>query len=146
MKVKINIFSQKHKTLTDPIHPIWIPHSYLDTIEASKVQQSVLEHAPVTRGQNKAIPVEPLGIFRVVLHDLVIEHVTHWGASHGETRVAGIGLLDGVDGEEADRVDGFLHERDVGGGLLGGLNRNGGAHMGSAATEGEGRCGRGGAE
>lgn len=110
------------------------------------MKQSVLKHAPVTRGQNKAIPVEPLRIFRVVLHDLVVEHVTHWGASHGETRVAGIRLLDGVDGEEADRVDGLFYQRDVRGGLLDGLNRNGGTHMGGAAAEGEGGRGRGGAE
>jgi len=122
------------------------PHPYLDTIEASEVQQGVLEHAPVTRGQNKAIPVEPLRIFGVVLHGLVVEYMTHWGASHGETRVAGIRLLDGVDGEEADRVDRLLHKRDVRSGLLNCLEGNRGAHWGCTAAEGERGGGRGGAE
>lgn len=100
----------------------------------------------MTCGQNKAIPVEPVRIFGVVLHDLVVEHMTHWGASHGETRVAGIRLLDGVDGEEADRVDRLLHQRDVGAGLLDCLNGNRGAHCGGSAAEGEGAGGWGGAE
>ena len=50
-----------------------------------------------------------------------------------------IRLLDGVDGEEADRVDGFFDQRGVRGCLLDGFDGGGGADGGGeAAAEGEG--------
>lgn len=67
-------------------------------------------------GENEAITVEPVGILGIVAHDLVVEDVAQGGTSHGKARMAGVGLLDGVDGQEPDRVDGLVHQ-----GLRGGL-------------------------
>jgi hypothetical protein len=91
----------------------WPP--YLDAVVSGEVEQSVLEHAPVAGGEDKAVAVEPVRVLGVVPHDLVVEDVAHGRASHGEPRVAGVGLLDGVDGQEPDRVDRLLEQLAYGG-------------------------------
>lgn len=40
--------------------------------------------------------------------------MTHRSATHGQTRVTRIGLLDGIDGEESDRVDGLIDQGSLG--------------------------------
>lgn len=95
-------------------------------------------------GQDEAVAVEPVRVLWVVAHDLVVEDVAHWGAAHGETGVAGVGLFDGVDREEADRVDRLLDERGLRR-LVQSLHGGGpdGAAGGAAAREARGprRCG-----
>jgi hypothetical protein len=88
---------------------------YLDAVVSGEVEQSVLEHAPVAGGENKAVAVEPVRVLGVVAHDLIVEDVSHGRAPHGEPRVAGVGLLDGVDGQEPDRVDRLLEQLASGG-------------------------------
>lgn len=67
----------------------------------------------VASGQDEAIPVEPVGVLGVILHHLVVQDVPHGRAPHGQTRVSGIGLLHGIDGQESDGVHGLLHEGAV---------------------------------
>eukprot|EP00850_Spirogloea_muscicola_P011473 SM000071S21097 [mRNA] locus=s71:348042:352773:- [translate_table: standard] len=98
-----------------PVHPQGV--SYLDAIVAVDVEQRVLEHAPVAGRENKAIPVEVVGVLGVESHVLIEQDVGHGRAAHGQARVAGLGLLHGVDGEEADGVDGELGDLGVGPGL-----------------------------
>lgn len=71
----------------------------------------------MTGGKHEAIAVEPIGVLGVILHGLVVQDVANGSAPHGEPRMARFGLLDGVDGEEADRVDRLLDESLRGGRL-----------------------------
>ena len=75
-------------------------------------------------GEHEPITVEPRGVLGVVLHDLIEQDMSHGSAPHGEPRVAGVGLLDGIDGEKPDRVD-RLVDKGLGGGRLTGLHRRG---------------------
>ncbi len=68
----------------------------------------------MSRREDKAVAVEPFRVLRVVLEELLPEHVGHWRGTHRQPGVAGIGGLDGVDGERANRVDGEGFERGVG--------------------------------
>ena len=123
----------KHGKRERDVHQL--PH--LDAVVSGEVEQGVLEHASVAGGEDEAVAVEPVGVLGVVAHDLVVEDVSHGRASHGEPRVAGVGLLHGVDGQEPDRVDRLL-EQLAGGGLA--LERldGGGAHDALAAGRGRG--------
>ena len=58
----------------------------------------------MARGEHEAVAVEPGVVLGVVRHRLAVDDVPHGGAAHGETGVAGVGLVDGVDGEEAHGV------------------------------------------
>lgn len=78
--------------------------SHLNAVVASKVKQSVLEHTAMTSGQYKPVTVEPVGILWIVPHDLVVQNMAHRGATHGQTRMTRIRLLNGIDGQESDRV------------------------------------------
>lgn len=93
----------------------------------------------MTRGEDEAVTVEPVRVLRVVPHDLVVQHVPHRGAAHGQARVTRIRLLDGVDREEPDRVDRLLHQCGVGCLVHRGLDRNGPDY----ARSGTGRAGQG---
>lgn len=74
--------------------------------------------------QNEAISVEPVRILRVILHDFVVQDVTHGSTSHRQARVTRVRLLDGIDREEPDRVDRLL-DRGNGLRLLHGLDCGG---------------------
>ena len=74
-------------------------------VVAGEVEGGVEEHRGVARGEDKAVAVGPLGITRVVAHDLGIEEVGKRGVGHGGAGVARIGLLHTVHGEGADGVD-----------------------------------------
>lgn len=57
--------------------------THLDTVVASEVKESVLEHAAMAGREDEAVTVEPGGVLGVVAHDLVVEDVTHGGTTHG---------------------------------------------------------------
>lgn len=108
-----------------------------------------MKHASMACGKNEPITIEPVRVLGVVLHKLVVQDVAHWSAPHGEPRVAGVGLLDGVNGEEPDRVDRLL-DKGVRGGRLEGLHSRrpgrasptGSEHRLPHAQEAEGGGGR----
>lgn len=90
--------------------------TYLDTVIASKMKQSILQHTTMSSGQNETVPIEPVRVFGVILHDLIVKNMTHWRTAHRQTRVPGISFLNRINGQESDRVDGLLNEGSFGGG------------------------------
>ena len=81
------------------------PNTHRHARVPGQVHQRVLQHAPVTGGQDETIAVEPLGVLRVVRHSLAEDDIAHRGAAHRKTRVTGVGLVDGVDGQETHGVN-----------------------------------------
>ncbi len=77
-------------------------------VVAGEVQRAVEERGGVAVGEDEAVAVDPLGVGGIVLHELVVEQVGDGCAAEGRAGVAGVGLLNGVDGEEAEGVDGKL--------------------------------------
>jgi hypothetical protein len=47
--------------------------------------------------EDETIPVSPVGVLRVEVHELVEEDVGDRGHAHGGTGVAGVGLEGGID-------------------------------------------------
>ena len=82
--------------------------TYGDGGVAGEVHEGVLEHAAVARGEHEAVAVEPGVVLGVVSHRLTVNDVTHGGAAHGKTGVAGVRLVDGINREEANGVDAVL--------------------------------------
>ena len=70
---------------------------------AGEVQQRVLQHRAVAVGQHEAIAVVPQRVGRVVLEVTAPQGHGDVGHAHGRARVPGVGRLDGVHGERADR-------------------------------------------
>lgn len=85
----------------------FLPH--LDAVISGQVEQGVLEHASVSGGEDEPVAVEPVGILGVVTHHLVVEDVAHRGAPHGKPWMPRVRLLDRIDREEPDGVDGLIH-------------------------------------
>mmetsp|Transcript_4819 Transcript_4819/g.13917 ORF Transcript_4819/g.13917 Transcript_4819/m.13917 type:complete len:466 (-) Transcript_4819:590-1987(-) len=71
-------------------------------VVSHQVKEGVVEHRSVSSGQNEPITLGPLRVRAVGLHELLEEHVGHRGAAHGQTGVSRVGLVDSVDGQEAD--------------------------------------------
>mmetsp|Transcript_16667 Transcript_16667/g.36754 ORF Transcript_16667/g.36754 Transcript_16667/m.36754 type:complete len:486 (-) Transcript_16667:8-1465(-) len=96
---------------------LWVPRrlraplpELLDVVDGDaritgEVEQGVLEHAAVAGGQHEAIAVGPVGICRVEVHLLREEDVADRRLAHGCAGVTAVGLVDGIDGQEADRID-----------------------------------------
>lgn len=61
-------------------------------------------------GEHEAVAVEPGVVGGVEAEELVEEDVAQGRAAHGEPRVAGLGLLHGVHGQEPDGVHRPLHQ------------------------------------
>ena len=77
-------------------------------VVAGEMQRAVEQRRGVAVGEDEAVAVDPLGVGGIVLHELVVEQVGDGCAAEGRAGVAGVGLLNGVDGEEAEGVDGEL--------------------------------------
>src|SRR5665811_1227826 len=67
-------------------------------------------------GQHKAITVEPVGIARIVLQELLPQHIGHGSGAERQAGMPRIRGLDSVHGKRADTVDGFFFKRLVDGG------------------------------
>jgi hypothetical protein len=72
---------------------------------AGHMEQRVQEHRGVPRRQHEAVTVRPIRVRRGVPEEAGPEHIGHRCRAHRRTRVAGVGLLDGVHREGPDRVD-----------------------------------------
>ena len=53
--------------------------------------------APVHLRENKAIPVEPIWVLGVEVHEFVKEDMSYRGHAHGSARMAGVGFRGGID-------------------------------------------------
>jgi len=69
------------------------------------MQQAVQQHRTVTGRQDKAVPIEPLGMGWVVPEKLRPQHIGHGCRAHRQTGMAAIGFLDSVHRQETNCVD-----------------------------------------
>ena len=67
-----------------------------------QVEEGVVKHGSVSSGEDETVTLGPLRVAGVGLHELLEEHIRHRGATHRETRVSRVGLVDTVDGQETD--------------------------------------------
>jgi hypothetical protein len=77
-------------------------------VESGHVEDRVEEHGTVSRRQDEAVAVDPGGVGGVVLHFGAVEVGGQLRGSHGEAGMAGIGFLDGIDGQAPDRKGDLL--------------------------------------
>ncbi len=71
---------------------------------AGQVQQGVKQHGTMPVGQDKAIPIRPGRICRIVAQMTRPQGFGDLGHSHWGARMAGIGLLHGIHGQRADCI------------------------------------------
>ena len=105
---------------------LYITHR--DAVIASEMEHSILEHGAMTSREHKAVPVQPIRILGIILHGLVPEDIAHRSTAHGHSRMAGLGLVDGIDGNETNSVDALVLEFPGDGGGGNSLGHN--AHRG----------------
>ena len=74
-------------------------------VVAGEVKQRVKEHAAVTGRQHEAVSVEPLGVLRVVVQELVPQRISHGCAAHRQAGGAAVGFVDRIDRQHPNAVD-----------------------------------------
>ena len=77
---------------------------------AGQVQRRVQEHRRVPAAEDEAVAIRPVGPARRVLHHPRVEHVRERRERHRRPGMSGVGLLDRVHRQGADRVDAELVE------------------------------------
>jgi hypothetical protein len=82
----------------------------VDRLDAGQVEHRVEQHRGVAGGEDEAIAAGPDRIFGVEAQVTLPERIGDRGHRHRGPRVAGVGLLDRVDRQRADRVDAKLVE------------------------------------
>jgi hypothetical protein len=75
-------------------------------VVTGEMERAVEQCGGVAVREDEAVTVDPLGVRRIVLHDLVVEQIGDGGTAEGRTGMAGLGFFNGIDGEEAEGVDG----------------------------------------
>ena len=73
-----------------------------------QVEHRVEQRAGVACAQHEAVAIEPVGPGGRVLEEAVPQGIGHGCGTHGRARMAAVGLLDGIDGQDPDGVDGVL--------------------------------------
>ena len=71
---------------------------------AGEIEQGVEQHRAMTGGQDKAVPVGPIGFRRIEFEKFGEEDGGDIGHPHRHAGMAGVGGLDGVHGQGADGV------------------------------------------
>ena len=74
-------------------------------VVAGQVKDAVEQHRAVSRREHEAVPVRPVGIGRIVSEHARVQEVGDRRHRHRQPGMAGVGLLDGVHRQTADRVD-----------------------------------------
>ena len=86
----------------------------LDVVErevvAGDMEQAVQEGRSVPCGEHEAVAIRPKRVLRVVLQLSVPERVSHRRSTERQAGMAAVGLLDHVDGQEAEGIDAKLIE------------------------------------
>ena len=77
----------------------------VDAAHLRQVKQRVEQHRGVARRQHEAVAIDPQWIGRVVAQKILPQRIGDRRQAHRRSRMAGLGLLHGVDGERTDRVD-----------------------------------------
>ena len=103
-------------------------------VVAGQVEERVQQHAGVAGGQHEPVAVGPVGVRGGVAQEPRPHHIRHRRGAHRGAGVPGVRLLDGVDRERPDGVDGELVEvggdshigqAPIGRGVAGPLSRGG---------------------
>ena len=81
----------------------------LDLVErhvgiAGEIQQRIEQHRAMAGREHEAVAVRPVRLGGVEFQELREQHGGDVGRAHRQAGVAGIGLLDGIHGEPADRI------------------------------------------
>jgi len=71
---------------------------------ARQVQQRVKQHRTVAVRQHEAVAIDPLRVAGVVLEVVGPQHLGDVGHAHRHARVPGVGFLDRIHAQRADRV------------------------------------------
>ncbi len=82
-------------------------------VVAREVQAGIEQHRRVARREHEAVAIRPLRVGGVVLHDPRVEQVRGRREPERRARMPGVGSLDGVDRQGADRVDAQLVEVEI---------------------------------
>ena len=82
-------------------------------VVAGEMEHRVLQDARVPVREHEAVPVGPLGVLRVVVHDPGPQDVRQRSERHGGPGVARMGRLRRVHGDATDDVDAELDEPGV---------------------------------
>ena len=86
--------------------PLAEPLEFLQRqVVARDMEQGVQERTSMSGREDEAVPVGPEGIMRFELERAIPECVGHGRRTQRQTGVPGLGLLHGVHGQEAQRVD-----------------------------------------
>jgi len=96
---------------------------------AGQVQQRIKQHGAVAGGKHEAVTIGPARVGGIKFMKAGPQHGGDVGHAHGHAGMAGIGFLDGVDGEGADGVG----ERALG---RGGARQDGGLGCQSRVVSG----------
>ena len=77
-------------------------------VVSRKMQRAIQQRRRVPIREHEPVPVDPLRIRRIVLHQLVVEQISDRSASKRSAGMARLRLLHGIDSEKAECVDGDL--------------------------------------
>jgi hypothetical protein len=81
---------------------------------AREMEPRVDEHGSVAGGQDEAVAVDPLGVIRVVLQQLAVQHGAHLRGAQGQAQVARVRRRDGVHGQATGLICGLVREGERG--------------------------------
>jgi hypothetical protein len=90
-----------------------VPNVFEGEIVAAQVKQRVEQHGGVAAGEHEAVAVGPSRVAWIMAEEPAPEDVSGGSQGHGGAGMAGLGLLDGVHGECADRVDAAPDQRGL---------------------------------
>ena len=71
---------------------------------AKEMQQGIQHGGAMAAGQDKAVPVQPLWIFRIVAHVPAPQLVSNWRTAHRQARMAGLCLLNHLGSQNTDSI------------------------------------------
>jgi hypothetical protein len=77
----------------------------IDRLDASEVQERVEQHRGMPDRQHEAVAVRPDRLLGIEAKEALPETVSHWGQSHGRSRVPRVRGLHGVHCQRANSVD-----------------------------------------
>ncbi len=95
----------------------------VDILIAGQIGERVEQHRAMAGGQDEAVAVGPMRVLGVELQEAGEEHCGDVGHAHRHAGMSGIGLLNGIGGQEADGI----------GHVAGGHGVQGGHERGSSA-------------
>src|SRR5579862_3760553 len=90
-----------------------MPENFVFRIHSSRLSEMENrpeQHRSVTVRQDKPISIGPYWILGIEPENAVPQRIHEWSEGHGRTRVSGFCLLDRVNRQRADGIDGKLVE------------------------------------